>query len=124
MKYSREELERLMEHVDSGEERIKNSKRIICKNTIDFNIWYKYSIEEERCKYPSMLGVNTLIGRLINDKMDWLKNKEYKGIELTLDYLLESMEYLYDEGLLERNDIDNIKREIIKLNFGSMINIW
>lgn len=124
MKYSREELERLMEHVDSGEERIKDSKRIICKNTIDFNIWYKYSIEEERCKYPSMLGVNTLIGRLINDKMDWLKNKEYKGIELTLDYLLESMEYLYDEGLLERNDIDNIKREIIKLNFGSMINIW
>lgn len=124
MKYSREELERLMEHVDSGEERIKDSKRIICKNTIDFNIWYKYSIEEERCKYPSMLGVNTLIGRLINDKMAWLKDKEYKGIELTLDYLLQSMEYLYDEGLLERNDIDNIKREIIKLNFGSMINIW
>lgn len=124
MKYSREELERLMEHVDSGEERIKDSKRIICKNTIDFNIWYKYSIEEERCKYPSMLGVNTLIGRLINDKMAWLKDKEYKGIELTLDYLLESMEYLYSEGLLERNDIDNIKREIIKLNFGSMINIW
>lgn len=124
MKYSREELERLMEHVDSEEERIKDSKRIICKNTIDFNIWYKYSIEEERCKYPSMLGVNTLIGRLINDKMAWLKNKEYKGIELTLDYLLQSMEYLYDEGLLERNDIDNIKREIIKLNFGSMINIW
>lgn len=124
MKYSREELERLMEHVDSVEERIKDSKRIICKNTIDFNIWYKYSIEEERCKYPSMLGVNTLIGRLINDKMAWLKNKEYKGIELTLDYLLQSMEYLYDEGLLERNDIDNIKREIIKLNFGSMINIW
>ena len=124
MRYSREELERLMEYVDSGEERIKDSKRIICKNTIDFNIWYKYSIEEERCKYPSMLGVNTLIGKLINDKMAWLKDKEYKGIELTLDYLLESMEYLYDEGLLERNDIDNIKREIIKLNFGSMINIW
>ena len=124
MKYSREELERLMEHVDLTEERIKDSKRIICKNTIDFNIWYKYSIEEERCKYPSMLGVNTLIGRLINDKMAWLKDKEYKGIELTLDYLLESMEYLYSEGLLERNDIDNIKREIIKLNFGSMINIW
>ena len=124
MKYSREELERLMEHVDLTEERIKDSKRIICKNTIDFNIWYKYSIEEERCKYPSMLGVNTIIGRLINDKMAWLKDKEYKGIELTLDYLLESMEYLYSEGLLERNDIDNIKREIIKLNFGSMINIW
>lgn len=124
MKYTREELERLMEHVDSREERIKNLKRIICENTIDFNIWYKYSIEEERCKYPSMLGVNTLIGKLINDKMAWLKDKEYKGIELTLDYLLESMEYLYDEGLLERNNIDNIKREIIKLNFGSMINIW
>ena len=45
-----------------------------------------------------------------------------KGIKK--DYLLESMEYLYSEGLLERNDIDNIKREIIKLNFGSMINIW
>lgn len=124
MKYSREELERLMEYVDSREERIKSSKRIICKNTIDFNIWYKYSMEEERCKYPSMLGVNTLIGKLINDKMAWLKDKEYKGIELTLDYLLESMEHLYDEGLLERNDIDNIKREIIKLNFGSMVNIW
>lgn len=124
MKYSREELERLMEYVDSGEERIKDSKRVICKNTIDFNIWYKYSIEEERCKYPSMLGINTLIGKLINDKMPWLKDKEYKGMILTLDYLLESMEYLYDEGLLERKDIDNIKREIIKLNFGSMINIW
>ena len=124
MKYSREALERLMEYVDLGEERIKGSKRIICKNTIDFNIWYKYSIEEERCKYPSMLGVNTLIGKLINDKMAWLKDKKYKGIELTLDYLLESMEHLYDESLLERNDIDNIKREIIKLNFGSMINIW
>lgn len=124
MKYSREELERLMEYVDSGEERLKDSKRIICKNTIDFNIWYKYSIEEERCKYPSMLGVNTLIGKLINDKMPWLKDEEYKGMIITLDYLLESMEHLYDEGLLERKDIDNIKREIITLNFGSIINIW
>ena len=124
MKYSKEELERFMEYVDSGEERLKDSKRIICKNTIDFNIWYKYSIEEERCKYPSMLGVNTLIGKLINDKMPWLKDEEYKGMIITLDYLLESMEYLYDEGLLERKDIDNIKREIIALNFGSIINIW
>ena len=124
MRYSREELERLMEYVDSGEERLKDSKRIICKNTVDFNIWYKYSIEEERCKYPSMLGMNTLIGKLINDKMPWLKDEEYRGMIITLDYLLESMEYLYDEGLLERKDIDNIKREIIALNFGSIINIW
>lgn len=124
MKYSREELERLMEHIDSSEEKLKESKRIVCKNTVDFNVWYKYSIEEERCNYPSMLGVNTLIGRLIKDKMPWLKEKEYRGMVLSLDYLLQAMENLYDENLLDKKEIENIKREIVKLNFGSMINIW
>lgn len=124
MKYSREELERLMDFIDSGEQRIKESKRIVCKNTYDFRIWYKYSIEEERCNYPSMLGINTLTGKMINEKLSWLKEKEYKGVILTLDYIIESMEILYDEGELSREEIDNIKRELIKLNFGSVKNIW
>lgn len=124
MRYSREELERLMDFIDSGEQRIKESKRIVCKNTYDFRIWYKYSIEEERCNYPSMLGINTLTGKMINEKLSWLKEKEYKGVILTLDYIIESMEILYDEGELSREEIDNIKRELIKLNFGSVKNIW
>lgn len=124
MKYSKEELERLMIYIDTGEERLRELKRKVCKNTVDFDIWYKYSIEEERCNYRSMLGVNTLIGRLINDKMSWLKDNKYKGMILTLDFLLESIEILYEEGLLERKEIDGIKMEFIKLNFGSMINIW
>lgn len=124
MIYSNEEIQRLIEYIDSGEERIKDAKRIVCKNTIDFNVWYKYSIPEERCNYPSMLGMNTLIGKLINDKLSWLKENEFRGMVLTLDYLLESMEVLYDERMLSRKEIDNIKREMMKLNFGSMINLW
>lgn len=119
-----EELERLINYIDSGEERLKDTKRVVCKNTIDFNIWYKYSIAEERCCYPSMLGMNTLIGKLINDKLSWLKEKEFRGMVITLDYLLESMVNLYDEGEINKKDIDDIKKEIMRLNFGSVINIW
>lgn len=125
MKYSREELERLMEYIDSGEERIKESKRIVCKNTFDFNIWYKYSIPEERNVYPSVLGVNTAIGRMIHKKMRWLSSKEYEGLVLDVDFILLSAKHLsedYEE--LTTEDIEEIKREIVKLNFGSMINKW
>lgn len=124
MNYSNEEVQRLIEYIDSGEERIKGAKRIVCKNTIDFNIWYKYSVPEERCNYPSMLGMNTLIGKLINDKFSWLKENEFRGMVLSLDYLLQSMEVLYGENVLSRKEIDDIKREIMKLNFGSMVNLW
>lgn len=122
--YSDEEIQRLISYINSVEKRIKEAKRIVCENTIDFNVWYKYSAPEERYKYPSMLGINTLIGKLINDKMTWLKNKEYIGMVIDLDYLLEAMENLYLEGSLSRKEINNIKREIINLNFGSVINLW
>lgn len=121
---SEEELEKLIKYIDSGEERLKDAKRIVCKNTIDFNIWYKYSIPKERCNYPSMLGVNTLIGRLINDKISWLKETEFRDMILTLDFLLEAIEILHDEGKLTQKEIEDIKREFIQLNFGSMVNLW
>lgn len=122
--YSNEDVQRLINYIDSGEERIKDAKRIVCKNTIDFKVWYKYSIPEERCKYPSALGMNTLIGRLINDKMAWLKEDEYKGMEIDLEYLLVSMENFYDAGILTRKEINDIEKEIMELNFGSMVNLW
>ena len=124
MQYTTGEISRLMKYIDSGEERLKEAKRIVCKNTFDFDIWYKYSIPEERCEYPSMLGIDTMIGKLIRDKMPWLKEKEFKGMILTLDYILQSMEVLCEEGKMTKEEIDRVKREIVRLNFGSMINKW
>lgn len=124
MQYTTGEISRLMKYIDSGEERLKEAKRIVCKNTFDFDIWYKYSISEERCEYPSMLGIDTMIGKLIRDKMPWLKEKEFKGMILTLEYILQSMEVLREEGKLTKEEIDRIKRDIVRLNFGSIINIW
>ena len=119
-----EEVERLKQYIDSEEERIKEAKRIVCKNTFDFEVWYKYSIREERCEYPSMLGIDTMIGKLINNKMPWLKEGEFKGMILTLDYILQSMENLNSLGELTSEEIDRVKRDIVRLNFGSMINKW
>lgn len=123
MYHSEEELARLIAYIDDGEERIKDAKRIVVENTTDFDTWYKYSIPEERCNYPSVLGINTLIGNLVNEKLPWLK-EEFKGINLDLDFLLETLEVLFDEGELAIEEVNNIKREFVKLNFGSMKNIW
>ena len=123
MYHSEEELARLIAYIDDGEERIKDAKRIVVENTTDFDTWYKYSIPEERCSYPSVLGINTLIGNLVNEKLPWLK-EEFKGINLDLDFLLETLEVLFDEGELAIEEVNNIKREFVKLNFGSMKNIW
>lgn len=118
------EVTRLKQYIDSAEERIKDAKRTVCNNTFDFDVWYKYSIPEERCEYPSMLGVDNMIGKLINNKLPWLKEQEFRGMILTLDYILQAMEILLEENKITRKDIDAVKRDIVRLNFGSVINKW
>lgn len=118
-------LQDLILYIESGQKRINEAKQTVSENTSDFNMWYKYSIPEKRCNYPAILGVNTSIGKLVRKHMSWLMDEGYFAFVITLDFLLESIEILKkDYGVITQDEIDEIKEEIVELNFGSMANVW
>lgn len=121
---TKSEIQRLIDYINLGEERIASAKKIVINNTNDFNIWYKYSSSETRYNYPSMLGLNTLIGKVFYNHLKWLGEEEYFGIVIDVEFVLETIENLLYLELLTKNEVEQIKKEIVKLNFGSMKNIW
>lgn len=123
-KYSKDDLYRLMEFVDNGERRITEARKTICKNTSEFDVWYKYSTPQTRNDFKSMLSTNCLIGDLIYNKIGWLRDKKYFGMVIELEFILQAIENLFYEGKISKKEISNIKKEMVRLNFGSMINEW
>lgn len=122
MKYNSEEIEDLKRIILQTQEDINNKKRIVAEHSNDFETWLNYSIPDERCVYPSILGINTAIGRLFHNNLQWLSNEEYKYMKFDIDFILDSVSNLIEDGV--KIDVEEIKQEIIELNFGCMINKW
>ncbi len=122
MKYSPEEIEVLKKYIFHVQERIDYNKRIIADNSDDFNDWYKYSIPEDRFIYQSILGINTEIGRMFHNNLCWLSDEKYKYMSFDIEFIINCANNLIESGV--QIDVEEIKKEIVKLNFGSMINKW
>ena len=124
VKLSGKEVKNLINYVNQGEERLNGAKRIIVNNTTDFDTWYKYSIKEERVTYPSMLSINTTLGKMFHEHLYWLADECSRDEEFNIEYVLNACEVLLEQKKIRKKDVKNIKSEIVMLNFGSVKNIW
>lgn len=124
MEFSKEEIERLLLYIEDEEKRVADAKKIVVENTIDFTIWYKYSTSKDRHDYKSLLGIHSPIIKFINDYMPWLLTKEYEGVVITLETLVQSLDALVLEGMMNLKESKKIKEELMRINFNSMLIKW
>ena len=122
-KLTPDEVNTLINYINLGEKKINGAKKLVLNNTNDFDVWYRFSSEESRVDYPSMLGVQTKVGSMIFNHVNWLRAEEYYGMIITLEHILAIADMLLEEELITSGYVKELKRELVKINFGSMKNV-
>lgn len=122
-KLTDEELKRMINYINLGEDRVNGAKKIVLENTKDFNLWYRFSTEKSRVDYPSMLGIHTKVGEMIFNHVNWLRMDTYQGMIISLEDILTIADMLLEQELITSEYVKELKQELVNINFGSMKNI-
>ena len=122
-KLTDEELKRMINYINLGEDRVNGAKKIVLENTKDFNLWYRFSTEKSRVDYPSMLGIHTKVGKMIFNHVNWLRMDTYQGMIISLEDILTIADMLLEQELITSEYVKELKQELVNINFGSMKNI-
>ena len=114
------EAEELINYIEEGQKRIDSAKTKLVSITDDFNIWAKYSIQKTH--YPYILPRNSLLMDLLEKYYEDIFERRYSTIDL--EWVLEFLNDLFKEGHINKDDIEEIKKYLQKINFGSMRIDW
>lgn len=112
-------LEYLINYALRLEKNLEVIRKQILSKTTDFEVWNKYSLEKRHYNY--LLGINTKIRQTL-EKADMVR--DYRHIEVDVRLMLHVADVLIEKGEYTEKDKEELKQEMVRLNFGSMVIDW
>lgn len=91
-------------------------KKEILSRQSDFDMWYRYA---DKRRYNYVVDRSTLTRRFIMKHLDL---DRYQTV--TLDDMLMYLNSTLRDGKITKEEMDAVKQELMKLNFGSMEYDW
>lgn len=108
----------LIEEAEKNLEKLK--RQLLEENYDDFEIWHKY--ETNKNTYNYLLGVGSPLRKYLDTHFSWVYQCRYMKIDL--EWVLESMEILLDDGEITRTEIEEMKLYLLSINFGELTINW
>lgn len=113
-------IQELITYIEEGQKRIDSAKTKLVSLSTDFDIWAKYSID--KTQYPYVLGMTSPLMILLEDYCEELFERRYTVIDL--EWVLEILNNLLREGFITEVEVEDMKKYLQKINFGSMTIDW
>lgn len=115
-----ENIQDLINYIEEGQKKINSAKKKLVESTNDFEIWLKYC--EDKTKYSFILGSDTPLMKLLHKHCVEIFYSRY--YELDIWCVLSISDNLLKEGFITKDEVEELKDYLHKINFGSMKIDW